>query len=372
MIETRPAALRAEPKGAAGEYRPQIDGLRALAMIGVLYVHFVDTTPVTEHVRVTLFFVVSGFLITHILLTAKERGKTLIVGNFYVRRALRLFPALIVTFLLSYALDADGFRASAAWHILPTSNIYFALTEKVSPWPVGHLWSLNVLEQFYLLWPLVILGLSLRNVWVVTIGLFAAISFLRVNGEYFGSNGWWRFLVLSGDPILVGVIAYLVQRQAEARAVLLAPWARMVAIFVLFAPFYLWEGFGESQTYRFAAQPALAVIVVGAYAGYRGPLGAILGSALSRFVSKISYGVYVYHLPLWYVISIIYPPLFAKGWSTFAVMSAMTVLAATLSWYLLEEPVSRLKSRFPTALQRAKQEDRRPKPAGEQTQLEVP
>jgi len=104
--------------------RPQIDGLRALAMIGVLYVHFWNKAPVTEYVRVTLFFVISGFLITHILMNAKARGGHILVRNFYIRRALRLFPALIVCFAAAWALNADGFRDSAAWHFMPTSNIY--------------------------------------------------------------------------------------------------------------------------------------------------------------------------------------------------------------------------------------------------------
>ena len=96
-------------------------------MLGVLYVHYWGDTPITEHIRVTLFLVISGFLITHILMTAKSRGGALVARNFYLRRALRLFPALLITFAVAWGLDADDFRASAAWHLLPTSNLYFAL-----------------------------------------------------------------------------------------------------------------------------------------------------------------------------------------------------------------------------------------------------
>jgi len=89
--------------------RPQIDGLRALAMIGVLYVHYWNKAPVTEYVRVTLFFVISGFLITHILMNAKARGGHILVRNFYIRRALRLFPALIVCFAAAWVCFPRAF-----------------------------------------------------------------------------------------------------------------------------------------------------------------------------------------------------------------------------------------------------------------------
>ena len=334
--------------------RPQIDGLRALAMIGVLYVHFLDDTPVTEHVRVTLFLVISGFLITHILMTAKARGGHIVVRNFYIRRSLRLFPALMVCFVAAWALNADGFRASAAWHFLPTSNLYFALHKQMHPWVVGHLWSLNVLEQFYLAWPLVILLLSQRTLHVVVVLGLAALVFVHANPEPLGINGWWLFLVLSFDPILTGALAYLLQRHQPVREVITSPLALALAAAVLASPLALWHGFGNSETYRFFAQPAVAVVVVGAYQGYRGPIGWLLQSPPAQFLAMISYGVYVYHLMVWYSVVQVYPALFHKGPLTFAVIGALTIALATVSWYALEAPIGRLKDAFPVRRAAAK------------------
>ena len=327
--------------------RPQIDGLRALAMIGVLYVHFWNDMPVTEYVRVTLFLVISGFLITHILLTAKARGGHIVVRNFYIRRSLRLFPALMVCFATAWALNADGFRASAAWHFLPTSNLYFAISKQMHPWVVGDLWSLNVLEQFYLAWPLVILLLSEKTLHVVVVLGLAALVFVHANAGPLGIDGWWLFLVLSFDPILTGALAYLLQRHAPVRQVITSPLALALAVAVLVSPLLLWEGFGRSESYRVFAQPAVAVLVVGAYQGYRGPIGLLLQSPPAQFLAMISYGVYVYHLMVWYCVVQVYPAFFAKGPLTFAVISALTLALATVSWYTLEAPIGRLKSAFP-------------------------
>lgn len=334
--------------------RPQVDGLRTLAMIGVLYVHYWNDMPVTEYVRVTLFLVISGFLITHILLTAKARGGVIVVRNFYVRRSLRLFPALMVCFAAAWALNADGFRASAAWHFLPTSNIYFAIRKEMHPWVVGHLWSLNLLEQFYLAWPLVILFLSEKMLHAVVILGLAALVFVRANVGPMGIDGWWLFMVFSFDPILMGALAYLLQRHKPLHEVMTSRWAIALALAVLVSPLVLWEGFGHSESYRFFAQPALAVVVVGAYQGYRGPVGWLLQSPPAQYLAMISYGVYVYHLMVWYVVVQAYPALFIKGPLTFAVISALTVAVATLSWYVIEAPISGLKSAFPVRRSRQK------------------
>ncbi len=332
--------------------RPQLDGLRAVAMGGVLYVHYWNNTPVTEHLRVTLFLVISGFLITHILVSAKASGGELIARNFYLRRALRLFPALLVVFLIAFILDADGFRDSAGWHLPPTSNIYFAMNETMKPWVVAHLWSLNLLEQFYLIWPLVILFQSEKVLHVVVVLGIAGLAFVRANAAALGVDGWWLTFVFAFDPILVGALFYLVQRHKPVREVLTAPFSVVFAIFVIASPLLVsqvpaWQDFGHSISYRFFAQPALAVLVLGAYHGYRGPVGWVLQSPPARFLAQISYGVYVYHMIAWYVVGEFYPAIFEKGPQTFLVMSVITTGVATVSWHVIEAPIGRMKRHFP-------------------------
>lgn len=329
--------------------RVQIDGLRALAMIGVLYVNFWNKSPTTEHVRVSLFFVVSGFIISQILMTARDRGGRIHILNFYARRALRLFPALFVLVALGVIFDMDGFRKLAMWPILQASNIYFAMSQAVRPWVTGHLWSLNVLEQFYLLWPIVILLLPLRRIYVLVLAIIATMIFLRTNSTMMGINGWWSFFTINADPIAFGALACLLMRVRAVALVLISRPAVLTALAALAAPFYLWDGFGGSLSYRVMIQPALAVIVCGAYVGYRGPVGWFLGNPVAQFVSKISYGVFIYHLMLWWMAAEWVPKLYTTGPVPFLALSAASLVFATISWYALEQPISRLKRYFPTA-----------------------
>lgn len=317
-------------------------------MIGVLYVHFWNTNPLTEHLRVSLFFVVSGFLITHILYRAKLSGRRIHVLNFYIRRALRLFPALLVLVAVAVAFDADGIRTSFGWHALQLSNIYFSITQAAKPWILGHLWSLNVLEQAYLLLPLIILLLPIQRIYVALLALAASAIFVRTNAGHLGVDGYWTFFVYAYDPIASGSLAYLLATNETAARLMRSIPALLASLLVLASPYFLWEGFGSSETYQLAIQPALCCIVVGAFHGYGGWLGQFLQSRVARFFSKISYGVYMYHLMIWWLVAEVVPDAFHKSAGTFVALSALSILAATMSWYLIEEPISRMKDRFPT------------------------
>lgn len=328
--------------------RAQVDGLRAMAMAGVLYVHFLDPQPATEHLRVTLFFVVSGFLITHLLFRARAQSGVLLPVNFYIRRALRLMPPLLVLVAFGYATDADGFRQYGLMHLSQLSGVAFALQENFKPWIAAHLWSLNSLEQFYLLCPLLIFYCRLPMIHFVVAALWIVIVFVRANGEQLGLDRWWTELVINADPILAGMMTYLLCLNAGfARFV--GTWTcRTAALALLLLPMVLWSGFGASDSYRLLCEPALSVIVAGAFFGYQGPIGALLQSAAARFLSKISYGVYIYHLPVWWVLGTLDPRLYEKSLAVAPILTLATVLVATASWILVEEPLQRLKARFPT------------------------
>ncbi len=333
----------------------QLDGLRAIAMCGVLYVHLFETNPATEDLRVSLFFIISGFLITHVLCLAKDSGNVLHIGSFYMRRALRLFPALIVFVAVAAAGDMDGFRTSALWHLAQLSNIYFALTQPIGPWQpwvAGHLWSLNVVEQFYLVVPFLVIFLRRRHLLIIAASIWIAAVFARVNAEHLGVASDFIWNVLCYDPIFAGVIARLLLFDARLASVARARRGTIFALAVLASPLVLWADFGHSESYRLLVQPALALIVMQAYLGFCGPVGAILGSRTARFFAQISYGVYMYHLAIWWVFATIDPVLFTPGVTALVVVSAVSVIAATLSFYLVERPVSRLKRHFPIAAAR--------------------
>ena len=324
--------------------RAQLDGLRIIAMTGVLLVHFWVRDPLIEHVRVSLFFTVSGFIITLILLKARDRAKRTVVVNFYIRRALRLLPPLAVLLGVSIAFDLDGARSSAWWHVFQASNIYFSLNETWSPWVFAHLWSLNVLEQFYVIWPIVILLLSPRLRWIVVGALVVLPMLLRGLVE-----DRWLFLLpmFAFDPIALGALLALARDHRLVRAVLANDAALAVAMIVILSPLLVAEVWGHSETYRVASNLSLVAIVAGAYHGYSGIIGRVLGHRSLEGLSQISYGAYVYHLMVWYFAVEMWPVLYLPGPITFALMTCATLICAVVSWHVIEKPISRLKTRFP-------------------------
>src|SRR5690554_4146704 len=159
-------------------YLPALDGLRAFAVAGVLCYHGGLAWAQGGFLGVDLFFVLSGFLITTLLLREHEDRGAIALGAFWIRRARRLLPALglLIVLVILYALFVaapDELRTIrgdalatlgyvANWRFIATDDSYFALFQ--APSPLRHVWSLAIEEQFYLLWPLIVYGvLRWRN-----------------------------------------------------------------------------------------------------------------------------------------------------------------------------------------------------------------
>lgn len=333
-------------------YRPQIDGLRTIAMVGVLYVHFWGGDSTTEHLRTALFFVISGFLITQQLLAAREANLQLKIRSFYIRRLLRLMPPLLLMLAVAGYFNILGIRSSLWMHCLQLSNIHFAQVEDFDPWITSQLWSLNAVEQFYVVWPFVILLVPMRHLFRVMLLLLFAVLLLRVNGDEFGLNGWWRNIVFVHDPIIVGALTCLMARNRALLKELTATPTLVMAIAVIASPYLLGPDFGASEYYRIAIQPALAALTLGAYRGYGGLVGYALNNPITAYVTKISYGVFVYHLALWWMVVEHSSLEYDRGAGTFTLMLIVSAGVATLSWELVEKPLSRLKRHFPIGVAR--------------------
>jgi peptidoglycan/LPS O-acetylase OafA/YrhL len=164
-------------------YSPQLDALRAFAVAGVLYSHFWQEESGAGHLGVRLFFVLSGFLITGILLSLRPTatsGGTALRGLsiFYVRRAIRIWPAYFLLLGTAISLNLQNIRDTALWHALFASNILFSLRNEYVPWVTAPWWSLSVEEQFYLVWPFLMLLPPKRALpWVAGGAVLAALAF---------------------------------------------------------------------------------------------------------------------------------------------------------------------------------------------------
>lgn len=321
-------------------------------MAGVLYIHFWNTSPQLEGLRVALFFVLSGYLITRLLLRAKGLGTWHIVRNFYVRRLLRLQPAFLIMLGIAVAFDFESIRETLLWHLLQLSNILFIIQRSFDPWVASHLWSLNIVEQFYAFWPFVILFLPLRAIWIA-VGLMIAAAIAYSASAFANSDptGITRdmFTVAAFDTIGLGAAISLIERRKpELLWPLASIWVCAAALGVMLSPLALGEGFWPFHVYQSVFPVSLAVIVAGASVGYRGLLKRILEWPPLLYLGRISYGVYIYHYLVLEFAFKLTPGLSAEvGPVRFFWVSAVTILAASLSWHFIEAPIARFKRFFP-------------------------
>ena len=344
---------------------PQLDGLRALAVLAVWAAHWdAGLGPAFNAVPwgrlgVWLFFVLSGFLITGILLgyaDEVERGALPreAIKVFYIRRALRILPAYYVL-LLATVLVNQQIRYAFFWHLTYTSNILFSLPGQRDVLG-AHFWTLSVEEQFYVFWPLLVLLLFRRHLLRVAAALVVVGLAFRTCLCCAGCTGPAMGLLLFGslDHFGLGaIIAYLAHRRlAQARNRF--QWLGMVlglsATVGLLAAgdrLPIQAGLVLLPT---ATAFAFAGIVGRAAAGFGGLGRWCLEARPVTFLGRISYGLYLYHpFVSWAAIVLVRRakmPFPAAPALQFLIFGAVTVLVAVLSWTLIEQPANRLRTRF--------------------------
>ncbi|MEQ1788461.1 MAG: acyltransferase, partial [Acidimicrobiales bacterium] len=363
MLGTEGAAKASGAPGGRAEdddYRPALDGLRAVAVIAVVLFHL-DRLP-GGNLGVDAFFVLSGWLITTRLLSQADRSPDgrIDLGGFWSARVRRLLPAsLAVILVVAVAWSAAGItvaslRHDALWALGFASNWgtvvaggdYWARFGE--PSPLTHLWSLAVEEQIYLLWPLVLYAVIRRG--RPQRGLLVAATSLALAGA---SIAW---MVTSYDPLaptstyvdtfarahslLIGAAAAGVTSTVRGRrlAARLGRHAMRPAVYLLVGIvtvasadadwLYAW-GFP-----LFAV--AMAVVVVAASEGVGAP---VLASRPLRWLGQRSYGVYLWHWPAILFLSGSRTPLSGAALDTLRVVVALAIAAASYRW--LELPIRR-------------------------------
>ncbi|MCB0335296.1 MAG: acyltransferase, partial [Bdellovibrionales bacterium] len=189
------------------EYRADIDGLRALAVLGVLIYHLDPAFLSGGFVGVDIFFVISGFLITQLIVSEVQETHQFRFGRFYIRRFRRLFPALLFTlticlifsFSILFPIHFERFSGALLHATFSLSNFFFwsesgYFDASSSVKPLLHTWSLSVEEQFYLIWPIFIVTITLR-----TSRLTVPILVILLGGLSYYCN----YLVFGGDGLML-------------------------------------------------------------------------------------------------------------------------------------------------------------------------
>lgn len=330
------------PKGT--RHIPSLDGVRGLAILAVLTVH----SGLNHYggAGVDVFFVLSGYLITGILLN--ERIETGRVGfkNFYMRRWLRLFPALLLLVLL-YLLAAKLMHMHVNEAVKDSFIALFYISNwtrafgSIHPDYLGHTWSLSVEEQFYLIWPPLVLllykllGRTWKAAGVCVLGAVTIVLYrwwMIKHGATMArfSNG----LDTRMDTLVAGAaIAFFTPKLPRLVSAALT-WVAVGAFVVYFGGWY-----HDSFEYVLIWTVLLLVGLLNARAGI---VARLLSLKPLVWIGRVSYGVYLFHYPImkWMII---------HNWSVrdkTVVGSALGFGLATLSYYLVERPCLRLKDRF--------------------------
>lgn len=348
-------------------YLPALDGLRAVSVLAVVAYHLGEVRG--GFLGVDVFFVVSGFLITRLLLAEREHSGAISLRSFWVRRFKRLLPALLVVlvavaigsrlWLPAWRLTAIRIDALAAlayvanWRFILSGQSYFA--SGVVPSPLRHTWSLAIEEQFYVVWPLLVVALArlgrvrLRTAvaWGAGLGAFASGAWMAVAAAtgrdlsriYYGTDTR-AFALLAGawlatwwDPASVAGTTR-VARRVRARRWAAAGTAAAVPAVVLLA----WASTSSVGFYQggFQAMAVLSVLVVAGVATGEGPLAGLLATRPLVWIGRRSYGIYLWSWPT---------QVFAQehfeldGLVLDAVVVVLAVVLAALSHWLVEEPI---------------------------------
>jgi len=370
-----------------GTHLPSLDGLRGTAVLLVLGFHFAHLEGApggAERVLigatgfgwsgVDLFFVLSGFLITGILLDAK--GSPGYFRAFYLRRMLRIFPLyyayLAVLFLvvphILPASSLDVKPGSQGWLWSYLGNVLFARERGFGASPyAGHFWSLAVEEQFYLAWPLLVWLLTPRRLAAVSLALVGGAFALRLGIHRTSWNATAAYVLTPcrADALAVGALVAVAVREEAGLARLrrLAPWvlaacaAAVAAIWLARGAFF--GGDPAVQTWGFTplAVGYGAVLVLALSSPRGSPLARGLSAGWLREAGRYSYGLYVLHYPAFLALEAagLGPAALARalgsrlgGILAFTALAAAASLAAALaSWHLLERRFLRLKDLFP-------------------------
>jgi peptidoglycan/LPS O-acetylase OafA/YrhL len=375
-VQSRPRTTGTARKSS---HRRDIQGLRAVAVLAVLLDHLFGW-PRGGFVGVDIFFVISGFLITGLLLREHERTGTISFRSFYERRVKRILPVSVLVlfitavgasllFPVTRALSTLG---DALWSLVFMGNWRFALTgtdyfqEGTLPSPIQHYWSLGVEEQFYLVWPWLMLavlavvarfrsgGANPRGPLALTVLVIMAVSFVWAVVETVSNPTVAYFSTVSrawelGLGALLAIMSPLLARIHPRLRSPLA-WSGLLGMVASI----LWvtpdQGGFPVPLAALPVVSAAVVIVAGTGAGTSGPWP--LTNRLSGYVGDISFSLYLWHWPVIILLLAVMP---GDGWPYYALALALSFVLSMLSYHCVENPL-RKATWF-----------RRRRPAGERT-----
>ena len=350
---------------ASRTHMKQLDGLRAFAIFFTMVTHFVvvSDTPMGRliprgQLGVRPFFVISGFLITRILLRCRlEHDGWRELRVFYCRRVLRIVPLYYATLAITALVNIKPVRQTLWWHVAYLSNFYQVLRHAPLQTVVTPFWSLSVEEQFYLVWPFLILFLPRRYLLKAMIATVCVGPLSRLIGVTMDIHEFGYLPFSCMDVLGIGAImAYCQDKElgspeAATRFTKIMKWVGLPSFGLFFAAKAAGiEIPGASVLTDLAAAFAFGWLVSRAASSFKGPVGKVLELKPIRYIGTISYGIYILHgfMPviLYYLLEWSHISLREDSLFRFLLLIGMSVTAASISWRFFEGPINSYKRYF--------------------------
>lgn len=334
-------------------YRREVDGLRAVAVVPVVLYHAGVSQISGGFLGVDVFFVISGYLITSLLLRDLERGE-FSIGDFYERRARRILPALFVVLGTSTVLawfwmlpaDLRQFSQSLVSVVVFASNVFFFLkkdyfADTLDLHPLLHTWSLAVEEQFYVIFPLILLLLVRKGARSITSGLIVllvgSLAFAHWTSENMPQAGFYLIFSRAWE-LLAGALCALMPRQDRARSAglwTLVGFAGLLAGYVLFD-----ASIPHPSLLTIAPVAGTCLIIL--FSGQCDPVGKLLSTRPFVWIGLISYSLYLWHYPLLVFAEI--RDVYGPSPDVVAALVVASFVLAGLTWRFVEQPFRRRRT----------------------------
>lgn len=359
-------------------YFKQLDGLRCIAILFVLICHwlyypFLNYIPLGS-MGVNIFFVLSGFLITRILLLSKSEtgGKSILpsLRKFYIRRFLRIFPIYYLTIIFLLIIGFEGMKENIYWLLTYTFN---CLSSCINWTGLSHLWSLNVEEQFYLFFPFIVLLVPLRKMKPFFYGLIIVGVSCRLFLYIINAPSDFTYVLTPSclDALGTGaLLAYYFMYEMNTLENILTKSYLFIGAMALFVIITIYfnlyrKNYIEGRTVleRFLFSIVCFWITGNAALGrFKGFLKYLLENKVAVFIGKISYGIYIYHDFIFSLLTTYIIPYINKHYHikilnldpafthnntllTALLLFSLTLLISCFSWYVIELPINALKKR---------------------------
>lgn len=351
------------------KYIPGLNGLRAVAAIMVVIYHwtqpFVEKNPnfkyfiLNGNFGVNIFFVLSGFLITTILLNEKNKhlsevgNKKKIIFNFYARRFLRIFPIYYLTISLVYFIKLPGFSENLLFYVSYTENFNIFLN---SSWDsFSHTWSLAVEEQFYLIWPFVILFTTKDKLLPVLITFILIGPIFSIFQTYIIKNTLNAFILTPSCFDAFGLGALLAYFYINNSLEILKKNVK-IALPISILLFIYWQMAPTGGHFQYIKRINESIIACGLILfclskNYVRIRDRILENKVMYYLGLVSYGIYLFHYSIPYLYSI----LNTNYWGViqpisifihYLIMFLILVAMSFLSYYIIEKPILKFKNKF--------------------------